>query len=164
MIESDVSGDECPEHVDGVFQENAPRMVQGDVEQAIAFDPEDIANVEEPPTPEDYAPVNPDLHEAPALDDAAEAEIKVEDNKPPKGWRTDRFGYRMVSTPPWSLRPPKIEPEVWLIFNKKQKEQLRQEWAQESPEEFQRQEERRKIYQSLKRAGKAGTVSASRPA
>ena len=39
------------------------------------------------------------------------------------GWHVDRFPQgpgrmRFVSTPPWSLRPPTCEPELWLIIGK----------------------------------------------
>ena len=42
---------------------------------------------------------------------------------PQTGWHVDRFPQgpgrmRLVSTPPWSSRPPTCEPELWLIIGK----------------------------------------------
>ena len=72
---------------------------------------------------DDFAAVEHDVEEAAHLGDqpsAAEAgEIFSDGRAPPAGWRRDDFPLqgpvrRIVWTPPWSLRPPHLEPEQWL--------------------------------------------------
>ena len=79
--------------------------------------------------------------------------MKVSGKAPPKGWRRDDFGKetvrRTVWTPPWSLRPPTLEPEVWLSLTKKYRDEKRQQWKRDDPKGFERQEERRSCLQSM---------------
>ena len=86
------------------------------------------------------------------------SEIKIDGIKPSEGWRVDRFGSKVVSTPPFSMRPPDCEPETWVSVGQKVKQHFRDEWKRRAPHEFQKQEERRKVYLDLKRAGKAGST------
>ena len=65
-----------------------------------------------------------------------DAELVVEGDRAPKGWRIDRFGTRTVSVPPWSRRPPKVLPEAWLTFSKNYQNELREELRKEDPEGF----------------------------
>ena len=65
----------------------------------------------------------------------------------PTGWRVDRFPQgpgrmRLVSTPPWSLRPPTCEPEHWLIIGKAAQREMRAKWQADDPDAFAAQEER----------------------
>ena len=55
--------------------------------------------------------------EATLRDDVAEDVLAPAGSVLPTGWRVDRFPQgpgrmRLVSTPPWSLRPPTCEPEL----------------------------------------------------
>ena len=161
-LESEFSGEDCIEHSEGVLAENAPNLIQGDIHEAVALDPEKDACSSSDLEAEQYSIVNPDLECIKSLDAAKDGEVAVEGNKAPKGWGIDRFGYRTISTPPWSLRPPTMEPELWLCFNKVQKQFFRDKWAAESPEQFARQEERRKEYDALKHAGKVVGVNVLR--
>ena len=79
----------------------------------------------------DFAAVEPDvvdvaeLGNLPAADEAAE--IMSDGRAPPTGWRRDDFPpngpvRRTVWAPPWSLRPPNLEPEEWLSQNQKHKD------------------------------------------
>ena len=60
-------------------------------------------------------PLDPVIKEEAELDVAEQAEIvPAVEAISPAGWRIDRFGSREVHTPPWSRRPPSMEPEVWV--------------------------------------------------
>ena len=68
----------------------------------------------------DFAAINPDVDEAEFTGDqltaAENREIVCDGRTPPSGWRRDDFGSngiirRIAWTPPWSLRPPHLEPE-----------------------------------------------------
>ena len=77
------------------------------------------------------------------------------------GWRVDRFPQgpgrmRLVSTPPWSLRPPTREPELWLVIGKPAQRAMRAEWQADDPDAFAAQEERRS---SWRRANRGGVVA-----
>ena len=74
------------------------------------------------------------------------------------GWRVDRFPQGpgmilLVSTPPWSLRPPTCEPELWLIIGKPAQREMRSEWQADDPDAFAAQEERRSSWRRAKRGG-----------
>ena len=89
-------------------------------------------------------------------------EIPTSTRAPPSGWRRDDFGSpvrRSVWTPPWSLRPPHLEPEQWLSLNKKFQHREREKWRTEDPGEFNKQEERRAAYARLKAAGRVPKAS-----
>ena len=72
----------------------------------------------------DFPEVDADRKDEATLRDAVAEEVLVPARgAPPTGWRVDRFPQssgrmRFVSTPPWSLRPPTCEPELWLIIGK----------------------------------------------
>ena len=61
----------------------------------------------------DFPAVDADVEERSDIEQIENAEICVEGLAPPTGWRFDRLGARLVSTPPWSRRPPNCESEVW---------------------------------------------------
>ena len=58
-----------------------------------------------------------------------------------------------MSTPPWSLRPPTCEPELWLVIGKPAQRVMRAEWQADDPDEFAAQEERRSSWRRAKRGG-----------
>ena len=60
---------------------------------------------------------------------------------------------RLVSTPPWSLRPPTCEPELWLIIGKAAQREMRAKWQPDDPDAFAAQEERRSSWRRAKRGG-----------
>ena len=74
------------------------------------------------------------------------------------GWRVDRFQQgpgrmRLVSTPPWSLRPPTCEPELWLIIGKAAQREMRAKWQADDLDALAAQEERRSSWRRAKRGG-----------
>ena len=74
-----------------------------------------------------------------AVTDAELKEIKTDGKQPPSGWRQDLFEKdgvvrRSVWAPPWSMRPPHLEPETWVSLSKKNKEKKRQEWKVKDPD------------------------------
>ena len=70
---------------------------------------------------------------------------------------------RSVYAPPYSLRPPDTEPEVWLSLNQKSTDELREKWKLRDPEGFATQELRRKNYFEMKKKGKVPKVSLALP-
>ena len=72
----------------------------------------------------DFPEVDADRKDEAALRDAVAEKVLVRAvGAPPTGWRVDRFPQgpgrmRLASTPPWSLRPPTCEPELWMIIGK----------------------------------------------
>ena len=60
---------------------------------------------------------------------------------------------RLVSTPPWSLRPPTCEPELWMIIGKAAQREMRAKWHADDPDAFAAQEERRSSWRWAKRGG-----------
>ena len=92
-------------------------------------------------------------------------EIPTSSRAPPSGWRRDDFGSpirRSVWTPPWSLRPPRLEPERWLSLNKKHRADERQRWRAGDPDGFATQEARRLNYIRLKNAGRVPKAAVCR--
>ena len=76
----------------------------------------------------------------------------------PTGWRVDRIPQgpgrmRLVSTPPWSLRPPTCEPEFWLIIGKAAQREMRAKWQADDPDACAAQEERRSSWRRAERGG-----------
>ena len=74
------------------------------------------------------------------------------------GWRVDRFPQgpgrmRLVSAPPWSLRPPTCEPELSLIIGKAAQREMRAKWQADDHDAFAAQEERRSSWRRVKRGG-----------
>ena len=86
--------------------ENAERLVSDSVEMAMALDPMDHPD-DQPPQMDvrDVREVDEDVEQLKQLHAEEGAELRQEGKSPPKGWRIDRFGERVVSVPPWSLRP-----------------------------------------------------------
>ena len=68
----------------------------------------------------DFPAVDADRKDEAVLRDSVAEEVLAPAGRaPPTGWRVDRFQQglgrmRLVSTPPWSLRPPTCEPELWV--------------------------------------------------
>ena len=60
---------------------------------------------------------------------------------------------RLVSTPPWSLRPPTCEPELWLIIGKAAQRDARTKWRADDLDAFAAQVERRSSWRRAKRGG-----------
>ena len=101
-----------------------------------------------------FDPFEPDVAEAtstaaqPTPFEESEFVARV---RAPPAWRRDDFPAagpvrRSVYTPPYSLRPPDTEPEVWLSLNQKSKDELREKLKLRDPEGFAAQELRRKNY------------------
>ena len=70
------------------------------------------------------------------------------------GWHVDRLPQaagrmRLASTPPWSLRPPTFEPELWLIIGKAAQREMRAKWRADDPDAFAAQEERARLGDGL---------------
>ena len=62
---------------------------------------------------------------------------------------------RTVWAPPWSTRPPDIEPEPWMHLLPRNQQAARDEWKARDPEGFAAQEARRKAHEELKKQGKS---------
>ena len=79
----------------------------------------------------DFPEVDPDRKDEAVLRDAVAEEVLANVGRaPPTGWRVDRFPQgpdrmRLVSSPPWSLRPPTCEPELWLVIGKSAQREMR---------------------------------------
>ena len=174
-------GDDDLLRYDGICNENAPKFRKTKViEVMMAIDPDigpegpdDEPDVQEAANEvilaHDFAAVEPDVADVaelgsfPAADEAAE--IISDGRAPPTGWRRDDFPpdgpvRRTVWAPPWSLRPPNIEPEEWLSQNQKHKDSLREEWKLRDPVGFAKQEERRRLYKEMKMKGKVKKTAA----
>ena len=103
--------------------------------------------------------MEPDVAEA---NDTAAQPTPIEDlelvtrGRAPPAWRRDDFPAagpvrRSVYAPPYSLRPPDTEPEVWLSLNQKSKYELSDKLKLRDPECFATQELRRKNYIEMKK-------------
>ena len=108
----------------------------------------------------DFQAIEPDIAEAKQLGDGATPaevvwhakELRSDGRNPPVGWRQDVFGTRRpVWVPPWSLRPPTIEPEPWLSLTQKYKDEARRRWQAQDPKGFAEQERRRNEYLKMKK-------------
>ena len=79
----------------------------------------------------DFPEVDADRKDEATLRDGVAEEVLVpEKGALPTGWRVDRFlqgtgRMLLVSTPPWSLRPPTCEPELWMIIGKAAQREMR---------------------------------------
>ena len=96
--------------------------------------------------------------EATLRDVVAEEVLAPAGRAPLTGWRVDRFPQglgrmRLVSTPPWSLRPPTCEPELWMIIGKAAQREMRAKWHADDPDAFAAQEERCSSWRRAKRGG-----------
>ena len=107
----------------------------------------------------DFPEVDADRKDEAVLRDAVAEEVLVPAGRaPPTGWRVDRFPQgpgrtRLVSTPPWSLRPPTCEPELWLVIGKPAQRAMRAKWQTDDPDAFAAQEKRRSSWRRAKRGG-----------
>jgi hypothetical protein len=158
-----VEGDEGDDMLmyDGLQLENAPRYKNlDDPALATALDPEvpEVGREATPDLPEPqvdgHPQVDADVVEAQAALSAEADELVSDGRTSPKGWRIDNFRGRLVHVPPWSLRPPTMEPEEWLMVSAKYKAECREKWKANDPTTFNRQEKRRKKWRELKDAGK----------
>ena len=103
-----------------------------------------------------FQAVEPDMTEVQNLGDgffvAEHREFKCDGRAPPTGWRRDDFGKvvirRTARAPPWSLRPPHLEPQPWLSLHKRHKDAAGEEWRLKDPAGFAAQERRRAEYLS----------------
>ena len=97
----------------------------------------------------DFPSVDADRKDEAVLRDAvAEEVLAPAGGAPPNGWRVDCFPQdpgrtRLVSTSPWSLRPPTCEPELWLVIGKPAQRAMRAEWQADDLDAFAAQEDRR---------------------
>ena len=107
----------------------------------------------------DFPEVDTDGKDEATLRDVVTEEMLVPTvGAPLTGWRVDRFPQgpgrmRLASTPPWSLRPPTCEPELWLIIGKAAQREMRAKWRADDPDAFAAQEERRSSWRRAKRGG-----------
>ena len=107
----------------------------------------------------DFPEVDADRKDEATLRDVVTEEVLVPAvGASQTGWRVDRFPQgsgrmRLVSTPPWSLRPPTCEPELWLIIGKAAQRETRAKWHSDDPDAFAAQEERRSSWRRAKRGG-----------
>ena len=115
--------------------------------------------------------MEPDVAEA---NDTAAQPTPIEDlelvtrGRAPPAWRRDDFQVagpvrRSVYAPPYSLRPPDTEPEVWLSLRQKSKDELREKLKLRDPEGFATQGLRRNDYIEMKKIGKVPKVSLALP-
>ena len=92
------------------------------------------------------------------LEAANVAGIQNDGIKLQSGWPVDGSVSRVVSLPTWSMRTLQCEPQTGASVGKKAKQFLRNEWRERAPLTFEEQEERRKTYLNLNRAGRAGAA------
>ena len=110
----------------------------------------------------DFPEVDADRRDEATLRDAVAEEVLAPAGRAPQTrWRVDRFPQgpgrmRRVSTPPWSLRPPTCEPDLWMIIGKAAQREMRAKWHSDDPDAFAAQEERRS---SWRRATRGGVVA-----
>ena len=121
--------------VDGDWNENTAVFEQKDpLDTVLALDADDVVPDDEVVKEAeavivegevvDFPEVDADRKDEATLRDVVTEEVLVPAREAPQtGWRVDRFPQgpgrmRLVSSPPWSLRPPTCEPELWLITGK----------------------------------------------
>ena len=137
------------------------------LDTVLALDVDDAANddevVKEPEAAAvervsvDFSEVDAFRKDEAVLRDAVAEEVLAPAGRaPPTGWRVDRFPQgpgrvRLVSTSPWSLRPPSCEPEIWLVIGKPAQRAMRAEWQADDPDAFAGQKERRSSWRRAKR-------------
>ena len=120
---------------DGAWNENAAVFeLKDSLDTVLALDVDDtvtddeVAKEAEAAAVErvsvDFPEVDADRKDEAVLRDAVADELLAPaGGAPPTGWRVDRFPQgpgrtRLVNTPPWSLRSPTCEPELWLVIGK----------------------------------------------
>ena len=154
---------------DGAWNENAAVFEYKDpLDTVLALDADEAADDEAMEEAEaaaveveavDFPEVDADRKDEATLRDAVAEEVLVPAGRaPPTGWHVDRFPQgsgtvRLVSTPPWSLRPPTCEPELWFIIGKAAQREMRAKWQADDPDAFTAQEERRSLWRRAKRGG-----------
>ena len=155
---------------DGAWNENAAVFEQNDtLDTVLALDADDAAPDNEVVKEAEAVTVKGEAVDLPEVDadrkdeanlcDAvAEEVLAPAGGAPHTGWRVDRFPQgpgrmRFVRTPPWSLRPPSCEPELWLIIGKPAQREMRAKWQADDPDAFAAQEERRSSWRRAKRGG-----------
>ena len=153
---------------EGAWNENATVFEQKySLDSVLALDANDAASdnevVKEAETAieegeaVDFPEVNVDRKDEATLCDVMTEEVLVPvKGAPQTGWRVDRFPQgpgrmRLVSTPPWSLRPPTCDPELWLIIGKAAQSEMRANWQADDRDAFAAQEERRSSWRRAKR-------------
>ena len=121
--------------VDGARKENAAVFEQKDpLDTVLALDADNAAPNNEVVKEAEAATVEGEAVDFPEVDADGKDEATLRDfvaegvlaparGAPSTGWRVDRFPQgpgrmRLVSAPPWSVRPPTCEPELWLIIGK----------------------------------------------
>ena len=88
----------------------------------------------------DFPEVDADGKDEVTLCDVVTEEVLVPAKGAPlTGWRVDRCPQglgrmRLVSTPPWSLRPPTCEDELWLIIGKAAQREMSSKWQADDPD------------------------------
>ena len=155
---------------DGAWNENACVFEQKDpLDAVLALDADDAAPHDKVMKEAEAAAVEGEEVDFPEVDADRKDEATLRDavaeevlapavGAPPTGWRVDRFPQgsarmRLVSTPPWSFRPPTCEPELWLIIGKPAQRETRAKWHSDDPDAFAAKEERRSSWRRAKRGG-----------
>ena len=107
---------------DGAWKKNAAVFEQKDpLDTVLALDADDAVPDDEVVKEAEAAAV--EVRPSTFLkwiggDAVAEGVLVPAGRAPPTGWHVDRFLQGPGSTPPWRLRPPTCEPELWLIIGK----------------------------------------------
>ena len=148
------------DYFDGKWKENAAKFeTSTPLEHILALEP-DTQDAEDAPEEAaestEFAAIDADRAEAQQDREAIQPEIAViEGGKAPPGWRIDRFKcldrVRLVAVPPWSRRPPTIEPEPWIGVGRAHQKELRAAWEKDDPVGFKAQEDRRAAWLRAKR-------------
>ena len=107
---------------------------------------------------QNFPELNADLQQHIEQIQALISEVSHVERAPPTGWRVDVFPRangitRGGSAPPWSQRPPSVEPEVWLVTGKPVQRQLRDIWKRDDTDGFAQQEARRAAWLEAKNSG-----------
>ena len=139
---------------DGLVRDNRPSFRRTKVtELACAIEPDATPDTTEPihsscdqpgaiaEAPDSAVPPLLDADHAQGRGEEAK-EIPTSSRAPPSGRRRDDFGSpirRSVWTPPWSPRPPHLEPEPWLSLTKTHQADERQRWRAGDPDGFELQ-------------------------
>ena len=130
---------------DGAWNENATVFEQKDpLDTVLALNADDAAPNDEVVKEAEAATMEGEVVDFPEVDVDRKNEATLRDvvteellvparGAPQTGWCVDRFPQgpgkmRLVSTPPWSLRPPTCEPELWLIIGKAAQREMRKKW------------------------------------
>ena len=69
------------------------------------------------------------------------------------------FGQRQVSVPPWSLRPPTVCPEAWILYSRRDQVAERAQWLANDPVAYRMQEARRNSFLADKAARRRGGLN-----